>query len=60
MTPQDADIGKGLLDVFIPETTQSTMWKYWRVILDPKLCVKCLSYHGKIYEANEIPEPEPP
>lgn len=60
MTPQDADIGKGLLDVFIPETTQSTMWKYWRAILDPKLCVKCLSHHGKIYEVNEIPEPEPP
>ena len=51
---------KGLLDVFIPETAQSTVWKYWRAILDPKLCADCLSHHGKIYTWDEIPEIEPP
>ena len=30
---------KGLLDIYIPETHKSTIWKYWRAILDPKLIV---------------------
>ena len=28
---------KELLDIYIPETHKSTIWKYWRAILDPKL-----------------------
>ena len=51
---------KGLLDTFFPATTQSAIWKYWRAILDPKLCADCLSCHGKIYATDEIPEVEPP
>lgn len=51
---------KGLLDTFFPATTQSAIWKYWRAILDPKLCADCLSHHGKIYASDEVPEIEPP
>ncbi len=35
----DSLLIKGLLDIYIPETHKSTLWKYWRAILDPKLCV---------------------
>lgn len=51
---------KGLLDTFFPATTQSVIWKYWRAILDPKLCADCLSHHGKIFAMDEVPEFEPP
>ena len=51
---------KGLLDTFIPETFQSTRWKYWRAVLDTRLCKKCRSHHGKIYPANEHPDEVPP
>lgn len=51
---------KGLLDTFFPATTQSVIWKYWRAILDPKLCADCLSHHGKIFAMDEVPEIEPP
>ena len=51
---------KGLLDIYIPETHKSTLWKYWRAILDPKLCLDCLSHHGQIYAMDEIPDIEPP
>lgn len=54
------NIHKGLLDIFIPETTQSSLWKYWRAILDPKLCANCLSHHGEIYPLDEILGLEPP
>lgn len=46
---------KGLLDIFIPETTESTVWKYWRAVLDGKLCPRCFEHHGKIYAMNERP-----
>ena len=46
----DSLLMKGLLDVYIPETHKSTLWKYWRAILDHKLCLDCLSHHGQIYE----------
>lgn len=46
---------KGLLDTFFPETTQSSRWKYWQAILDPKLCADCLNHHGQIYALGEIP-----
>ena len=49
-----------LLDTFFPATTQSVIWKYWRAILDPKLCADCLSHHGKIFAMDEVPEIEPP
>ena len=51
---------KGLLDTFFPETTQSASWKYWRAILDPKLCPECLEHHGKVYAVDETPPESPP
>lgn len=51
---------KGLLDTFFPETFQSTRWKYWRAVLDLKLCKKCRSHHGEIYPINERPDEVPP
>lgn len=51
---------KGLLDVYLPETFKSTHWKYWKASLGPKLCLDCLSHHGKIYAIDEIPDIEPP
>lgn len=56
----DSLLIKGLLDIYIPETHKSTFWKYWRAILDPKLCLDCLSHHGKVYAMDEIPDIEPP
>lgn len=56
----DSLLMKGLLDIYIPETHKSTLWKYWRAILDPKLCLDCLSHHGQIYAMGEIPDIEPP
>ena len=51
---------KGLLDIYVPETHKSVLWKYWRAILDPKLCLECLNHHGKVYAMDEIPDIEPP
>lgn len=51
---------KGLLDVYIPETSKSTLWKYQKATLDPKLCLECAIHHGKIYAIDEIPDVEPP
>lgn len=51
---------KGLLDTFFPETFQSTRWKYWRAVLDTRLCKNCFSHHGEIYPANERPDEVPP
>ena len=51
---------KGLLDMYFPETFQNSRWKYWKAILDLKLCGECRSHHGKIYSANEIPDMKPP
>ena len=51
---------KGLLDIYVPETHKSVLWKYWRAILDPKLCLDCLNHHGKVYAMDEIPDIEPP
>lgn len=58
--PSGMPLKKGLLDVYFPETHKSSFWKYWRAILDPKLCPDCLSHHGEIYAMDEIPETEPP
>lgn len=51
---------KGLLDIYTPETSKSTLWKYWKAALDPKLCLECASHHGKIYAIDETPDIEPP
>ena len=51
---------KGLLDIYVPETHKSVLWKYWRAILNPKLCLDCLNHHGKVYAMDEIPDIEPP
>ena len=56
----DSLLKKGLLDIYVPETHKSVLWKYWRAILDPKLCLDCLSHHGKVYAMDEIPDVEPP
>jgi len=56
----DSFLTKGLLDIYTPETHKSTLWKYWHAILDPKLCLDCLSHHGQIYAMDEIPDIEPP
>ena len=56
----DSLLIKGLLDIYIPETHKSTLWKYWRAILDPKLCLDCLSHHGKVYAMDALPDVEPP
>lgn len=58
--PSSCALAKGLLDIYIPETRKSSAWKHWKATLDPKLCLDCLSHHGKIYAFDEIPEVEPP
>ena len=56
----DSLLKKGLLDIYVPETHKSVLWKHWRAILDPKLCLDCLNHHGKVYAMDEIPDIEPP
>lgn len=51
---------KGLLDIYIPKTIRSSMWKYWRAIIDLKLGAGCRSRHGKIYSTDEIVYDMPP
>lgn len=51
---------KGLLDIYFPETHKSNFWKYWRAILDERLCPDCYSHHGKVYAMDEMPDVEPP
>lgn len=51
---------KGLFDVYVPQTHKSTVWKYWRAVLDSHLCLSCLRRHGKVYVMDEIPDIEPP
>jgi hypothetical protein len=31
---------KGLLDIFIPETTVSNRWKHWKATIDFKTCTE--------------------
>jgi hypothetical protein len=38
----------------------STRWKNWKANIDIKTCLQCKSLHGKIYEIDEVIEPEPP
>lgn len=51
---------KGLLDTYSPETFPGSRWRYWRAVLDLKLCEECRSHHGKIYSVSEMPDVEPP
>ena len=51
---------KGLLDIFIPETTVSNRWKHWKATIDFKTCTDCLNHHGKIYRMDEYIPQEPP
>ena len=53
-------VAGGRLDVFVPETVDSTNWKHWKANLDAKSCEACRERHGKIYGMREIPVPEPP
>lgn len=52
-------IEKGKLDTYNPPTFTSSNYKNWIAVLDAKLCVICRSYHGKIYDNSENPEPSP-
>ena len=38
----------------------STKWKMWEAMLDFKTCLHCREKNGKIYNINEIVDPEPP
>lgn len=51
---------KGLLDTYSPETFPGSRWRYWRAVLDLKLCEECRSHHGKIYSVSEMLDVEPP
>ena len=50
---------KGLLDVYIPPTNLSTRWKNWKATIDFKICLECISRHGKIYSTDEKPDKAP-
>ena len=51
---------KGLLDIFIPQTTISQKWKHWKAIIDLRTCFACLGRHGKVYNMDERIDHEPP
>lgn len=53
-------LSKGTLDTYQPETTQSTKWRYWKAILDLKLCPECRNHHGTIFAMTEVPNQTPP
>ena len=57
---EDISRAKGLLDIYLPQTHKSAIWKHWQATLDPKLCPNCRSHHGKIFAIGEIPDIEPP
>lgn len=38
----------------------SQHYKHWLSTEDDRRCVDCENMHGKIYEIDEIPNPEPP
>ena len=38
----------------------SQHYKHWLSTEDERRCVDCENMHGKIYEIDEIPDPEPP
>ncbi len=43
-----------------PTFSKSNNYKNWIASLDLKTCLKCKSYHGKIWNINENPDKEPP
>lgn len=51
---------KGKLDTFNPESIKSTKYVFWFAILDLKTCFRCREKYGKIYNKDEIIDPEPP
>ena len=40
---------KGLLDIFIPQTTVSNRWKNWKATIDFKTCTDCLNWLWGIF-----------
>lgn len=38
----------------------SKRYKYWSSVLDLRRCSGCKKLHGKVYEIQEIPNPDPP
>ena len=53
-------VTKDLLNPFHPPTFESTDYRNWIAELDEKTCALCLTKHGKIYSAEDLPEEEPP
>ena len=45
---------KGLLDIYIPKTTASKLWKHWKAQLDLKTCADCIAHHGTVYQVDEF------
>lgn len=51
---------KGLLDIYIPKTTVSRLWKHQKAQLDLKTCADCIAHHGTVYHVDEFVPDEPP
>ncbi len=43
-----------------PKFSESSKYKNWIAVLDPKTCLCCRKTHGKIWHINEVVEKEPP
>ena len=43
-----------------PKISESSNYKHWISIKDPRRCERCASLHGKIWLISETPDPEPP
>lgn len=42
------------------QPVQSSSFKNWVAVMDPKTCIECKTLNGKIYTWYETPYPEPP
>lgn len=47
-------------DTLSPKLSESSNYKHWVSVEDPKRCAPCASNHGKVWLITEIPQPEPP
>ncbi len=43
-----------------PKFSESSKYKNWIAVLDPKTCLYCRKTHGEIWHINEVVEKEPP
>lgn len=45
-----------LIQNFVPEISgESTIWRYWRTIVDGKHCIECFNNHGRIFDIHTRP-----